>query len=95
MLEHAPRACMRTCIQLTRACALHVYLAARLLDDIIQTTRDAGGECNVEMAAAMIERGDTNKDGYIDFPEYMRIIAADPGLWRPPAAAVVQSGVAN
>ena len=61
-----------------------------LVDAIKQATEASGTACNVEMVSAMIKLGDTNNDGVIDFEEYRRIIAADPGLlsqkFDPPLA---------
>ena len=42
----------------------------------------------------MIDRGDTNGDGLIDFDEYRLIIAADPGLAPGNPAPLVREALA-
>jgi hypothetical protein len=54
-----------------------------LITAIEQAMEADGGGCNVEMLRAMVGLGDLNKDGVIDFDEYKRIIAADPGFFDP------------
>ena len=43
VLEHAPHACMHVCIQLTHACALHVYTGRRGRARAVQPRRAAAG----------------------------------------------------
>lgn len=64
-----------------------------LVAAIVQATQADGDTCNVEMVRAMIQLGDENNDGVIDFDEYCRIVAADPGLGKFDQAALQCSGL--